>query len=96
MKDDLGNIRSITIKNNIAFGAFVSPMSNNTSLLKNNSNGLTKLVLIDNIDIPPGQKIPAGIVDSNYYRIESGAQTPKAPIIQTVQAIYSDGSIKTI
>jgi hypothetical protein len=43
MKDDLGKIWTLHLFNNFAFNAMPSAMSNGSSLLKDNSNGLMKL-----------------------------------------------------
>jgi hypothetical protein len=65
MKDDLGKKWVLHLNNNIAFNAMVSPMSNESSLLKNNSNGLSIIDSSNNIDLPPGKKVPVDLVDSN-------------------------------
>jgi hypothetical protein len=65
MKDDLGKKWVIHLNNNIAFNAMVSAMSNESSLLKNNSNGLSIIDSANNKDIPPGKPVPPGLVDSN-------------------------------
>lgn len=66
LKDDEGKIWSLHLKNNLAFNAMPSAMNNASSLLKNNSNGLAKLDSANNLDLPPGIKIPAGLLDKNY------------------------------
>ncbi len=66
MKDDLGKIWTLHLFNNFAFNAMPSAMSNASSLLKNNSNGLTNLDSANNLDLPPGIPIPAGFLDKNF------------------------------
>jgi len=65
LKDDLGKKWVLHLNNNIAFNAMISPMSNESSLLKNNSNGLSIIDSSNNIDLPPGKKMPVDLVDSN-------------------------------
>ena len=47
-----------------------SAMSNASSLIKNNSNGLTKLDSANNLDLPPGVPIPAGLLDNNFIPVQ--------------------------
>jgi hypothetical protein len=78
--DDLGKIFSVLITNSLAFGAWVSSMNNNSSLIKDNSSGKAKIVFTNNKDIPPGQPVPPGLVDADYYALTAiGAQRPAAP-----------------
>jgi hypothetical protein len=69
MKDDLGKIWTLHLFNNFAFNAMPSAMSNASSLLKNNSNGLTSLDSANNLDLPPGVPIPAGFLDKNFMPV---------------------------
>jgi hypothetical protein len=70
MKDDLGKNLTLHLKNNFAFNAMPSAMSNNSSLLKNNSNGFCVLDSANNLDLPPGIKIPSGLLDVNYFPMD--------------------------
>ncbi len=80
MQDDQGKQFSIFINNSLAFGAFDSAMDNNSSLLKNNSNGKATIVITNCTDIPPGKPVPTGIVDADYYGLTPiGAQRAAAP-----------------
>jgi hypothetical protein len=96
--DDLGIIWPVTLQNSVAFGAHVSAMSNNSSLFKNNSSGKTKLIQSGNIDIPPGEACPDGVVDQNYYGLTAaGAQNPnpippKKRTVVSAVFTYDDGT----
>ncbi len=70
MKDDLGKNRTLHLNNNFAFNAMPSAMSNGSSLLKNNSNGFCVLDSANNLDLPPGIKIPSGLLDENYFPMD--------------------------
>jgi hypothetical protein len=70
LKDDDGKIWTIHLKNNFAFNAQPSSQANNSSFLKNNSGGLAIIDSSNNIDLVPGQRVPAGLLDSNYYPLK--------------------------
>ncbi len=70
LKDDLNKKWTIYIKNNLAFNAMPSAMSNASSLLKNNSNGFAILDSANNSDWPPVKTLVAGWLDSIYHRAE--------------------------
>lgn len=69
MKDDQGKIWTVHLLNNFAFNAMPSAMSNASSLVKNNSNGLVKLDSANNLDLPPGVPIPPGFLDEHYMPV---------------------------
>ena len=73
MVDDMGKIWTSHLKNSIAYDATVSGMANGSSLFKPNY----QKAIIDssnNIDIPPGQPLPVGlIVDQvNFQPVPGG------------------------
>ena len=69
LKDDRGKIWTLHLFNNFAFNAMPSSMSNGSSLIKNNSNGLAKLDSANNIDLTPGAPVPAGFLDKNFVPV---------------------------
>lgn len=73
MKDDNGKIWTVHLFNNFAFNAMPSAMSNASSLVKNNSNGLVKLDSANNMDLPPGVQIPAGLLDEHFMPVQGSA-----------------------
>ncbi|HEY4965592.1 MAG TPA: hypothetical protein VII28_04295, partial [Puia sp.] len=73
MKDDNGKIWTVHLFNNFAFNAMPSAMSNASSLVKNNSNGLVKLDSANNMDLPPGVQIPAGLLDERFMPVQGSA-----------------------
>jgi hypothetical protein len=70
MKDDHGKIWTLHLFNNLAFNAMPSAMSNASSLIKNNSNGLMILDSANNMDLPPGVPIPSGLLDKNFIPVK--------------------------
>ena len=69
MRDEEGKIWTMHLRQNIAFNAMPSAMSNASSLLKNNSYGLVILDSAGNLDLPPGIPIPAGLLDKKYFPV---------------------------
>lgn len=71
------------VNKSIAFGAQYKTdgSTNNSSLIKDNRSGAGTIDSSNNIDIPPGVQIPAGIVDSTFYSLKAvGAQRPTITI----------------
>ena len=94
--DDLGKVFTMHITNSLAFGAWVSAMNNNSSLIKNNSSGKATIIQANNIDILPGQPLPAGIADADYYGLNGiGAQRPVAPVVKQRSVLYPTFDGKT-
>ena len=89
LKDDLGIVHSISIKNNVAFGAWVSGMSGNSSLVKDNSGGQATIILLNNSDTPPGQPMPPGLVDANYYGLTPIGAQAQAPVVPAQRCAVS-------
>jgi hypothetical protein len=87
MKDDLGKIWTLHLFNNFAFNAMPSAMSNASSLLKNNANGLMNLDSANNLDLPPGVPIPAGFLDKNFIPVR-GSMLEKMNIGVARDAVF--------
>jgi hypothetical protein len=87
MKDAEGKIWTLHLFNNLAFNAMISPMSNNSSLLKNNSNGMALIDSAHNIDLPPGREIPAGLLDKNFVPVR-GSDLEKMNIGISGNAVF--------